>query len=961
MSFAIRILMLLFAVLWNTFISSPKVFSQDVLKINRTKIECDLSIGCEFVNAKLEKFENKRTTKAEIKNLYKELISSPSLRKVEVSVSGDTLIVKAIPIVRIKDIEIEGNPFLEDESLLQKSRVQVGDFVDREKILDTREILEQFLKNSGFRRIVVTTRLELLSDQRNTARFYIEISEAQAKRWSEVKLVISNKELKKKLEPLIESTAGGRADTYQAEEDKRRLSAWLQERGFFRAQVQFKRNPFEAGEVLSFEVNPGLAYSFGFFGELIEAPQYYRSLVNQVPPNESHEKFIEAIREQVLDEYKKLGYFFAKAEIKRKEEGSGVVSFRFFLEKGHRVKIERMSFPGARRVGQKTLRKWVNSYAGRVVERDYFNQQEIILAHEKILQEYQIRGYLLAKVSEPNISFDKEKKKARVSYLIDEGPQTLVRSISFDGNRSIEKKNFLDKLTMKKGEPFNVVAFEDDLQAIQNHYRSKGFLEMRLTNRASDNILVYSDDFKEVDVVLKINEGQQSFAGDIFIKGNERTKTKVIKRKLSFLEKGDILTQEKIRRIEEDLGRMGIFQSVRVQMMDLGEENHRDLYVLLRERSTNTVEAGVGYRTDLGPRVFVEWSQTNIGGYNRSIALQAEANQREDYEDTDNENLAAYHRNNPDYFEYSAEINFFDPWTLGKHIDLQGGLSFRQEYFESFDSRIANINAETIFELSDPWGARLGYQFEQIEQDNAAEDKKQTDEGTFVIGSLLPTLYYNSTDSPGHPTSGIDSSLSFEWAAPIFGSQTGDVFEQNEPKIDFFTIRSRNHVYLPISQDLTLALGVRAGYQENNVSANLLEPGTNNPQVDSEGNVLLAGFIPTIKLFRLGGYDTLRGVREDDLNLDEFRVQSAASFVNFKLEPRYRLSDSFVIGVFVDAGNVYVVNKGDPIFNLDDLFWTTGIGFRYITPVGPLSLDYGINLNDEIGYSGAFHISIGRF
>jgi translocation and assembly module TamA len=59
-------------------------------------------------------------------------------------------------------------------------------------------------------------------------------------------------------------------------------------------------------------------------------------------------------------------------------------------------------------------------------------------------------------------------------------------------------------------------------------------------------------------------------------------------------------------------------------------------------------------------------------------------------------------------------------------------------------------------------------------------------------------------------------------------------------------------------------------------------------------------------------------------------------------ELRFRVTDSFGLAAFVDAGNVYESPTPDLT---EELFFGSGIGGRYYTAIGPLRLDITTPLN----------------
>jgi outer membrane protein insertion porin family len=79
--------------------------------------------------------------------------------------------------------------------------------------------------------------------------------------------------------------------------------------------------------------------------------------------------------------------------------------------------------------------------------------------------------------------------------------------------------------------------------------------------------------------------------------------------------------------------------------------------------------------------------------------------------------------------------------------------------------------------------------------------------------------------------------------------------------------------------------------------------------------------------------------------------------VNANAELRVPLRSGFIGAVFADAGSVWFANDA---VNGFDLRKSSGLGLRYLTPVGPIGLDYAWKLDRREGESAAeWHFTIG--
>jgi outer membrane protein assembly factor BamA len=129
------------------------------------------------------------------------------------------------------------------------------------------------------------------------------------------------------------------------------------------------------------------------------------------------------------------------------------------------------------------------------------------------------------------------------------------------------------------------------------------------------------------------------------------------------------------------------------------------------------------------------------------------------------------------------------------------------------------------------------------------------------------------------------------------------------------------------------------------------------------------------RLFFMGGADSIRGflqaslVPEDiaqdildentDISVEDVILRGGDASINPRVELRIPLAGSWQTAAFVDAGNLWFDAQRVDVFALR---YAAGSGLRATTPIGPLALDYGINLDRRPWEDfGAFHFSIGLF
>lgn len=117
--------------------------------------------------------------------------------------------------------------------------------------------------------------------------------------------------------------------------------------------------------------------------------------------------------------------------------------------------------------------------------------------------------------------------------------------------------------------------------------------------------------------------------------------------------------------------------------------------------------------------------------------------------------------------------------------------------------------------------------------------------------------------------------------------------------------------------------------------------------------------IPVDLRFFNGGSQSVRSFPERELGPQDRRHHPTGGefYSVFNAELGIPLADSFSLAVFGDAGNV--LESFDDA-SLDDMHYAAGLGLRYNLPIGPLRLDYGLNLNRKQGEpKGTLHLGFG--
>ncbi len=617
--------------------------------------------------------------------------------------------------------------------------------------------------------------------------------------------------------------------------------------------------------------------------------------------NEFSDDLVEETTARIIALYHQYGYPFAQvAPVISDSEDS--ISLEFFIFEGNRHVVDSIIFEGIREsltMPQERLKDILTLRAG-----GYYNPDVLESDMETITEFYHALGYLYVEIQEPEIKIT--HNRVEIKIFIKEGPQVKLSQISIKNNRHIKEEDILKEIPLKQGNPYNEVDISDARRKILEFYNKQGFLDTVVAvEREIDGTSAH--------IIFNIQEGEVTLFGKTIIIGNEYTKHPVIKRE--FLHKEDtplnysIVLQERHR-----LYRLGLFTDVEAKFLDR-EGNKRDVLYKFREANAGAVEFGFGYGEYERLRGFFDISYKNLWGMNKQASFRTELST----------------------LERRFILSYYEPWFMEKDTAFKALLLHEDRKEKGIDTkdiryRIRRDTASAGIEkkLSETVKAELYYDFSVVKIRDIKPDivMSKEDTGTLIISGLRPGLIYDTRDNPFEPKKGLLAGLSFKVASGALFSET-----------DFAKLLLYVNKYQSLSKRIVLAVSLRGGAAKGFGSTREL---------------------PIVERFFLGGRTTVRGYEQDTLGPKgvDGTPTGGNAFAMGNIEFRTDVGRGFGIVAFLDGGNVWRKVENTDITNLR---YTTGMGLRYNTPVGPFRLDYGHKLNREPGESRSeIHFSIGH-
>jgi outer membrane protein insertion porin family len=581
------------------------------------------------------------------------------------------------------------------------------------------------------------------------------------------------------------------------------------------------------------------------------------------------------------------------------------VSLTYQIDEGKKIRIKDIIIEGNDAISSRKIKRamdtkewWIFSF---ISSSGYHKSAQLENDVQKIRNLYFDQGYIKAIVDKPELTVDKEKKRMTIKIRIAEGKPYTVASVAVHGNTVFDNDTVTSKASLSPGDVFSKSGLEKDMASISGIYSENGYA---LVSVIPD--IVPEDEAMSVAVSLKINEGDKYDVGRIEISGNTKTRDKVIRREVRVFE-GETFNSKKIKRSYERINNLNFFESVEMIPKPQPEEKKVDLEVRVKERPTGFLSVGGGYSTVDKFIGTVDITQGNLFGRGQYVKLKGELG--------GSSNL--------------YEIAFKDPWFLDRPVSFSVGIYRSEREYIEYDKKATGGYIAFGKNLGEYWRGNVSYKYERATIEDVDDDASiiiKDQEGKNTISSITPSIYRDSRNSFLDPTRGSRNEFTVTYAG-IGGT------------VSFIKGTIDSGWYFPVRRSALMIRG-RFGYARG----------------------LSGDELPLYERFYVGGIYTVRGLDwgdagpKDPLTGDEIGGTEQLIFNTEFIFPI--LPDLKVKGlIFFDAGNSY-----DEFEDFGKLRYTAGVGFRWISPMGPIRIEWGYNIDKEPDESASkFEFAFGSF
>ncbi|HOD14057.1 MAG TPA: outer membrane protein assembly factor BamA [Spirochaetota bacterium] len=350
------------------------------------------------------------------------------------------------------------------------------------------------------------------------------------------------------------------------------------------------------------------------------------------------EKSVAAIKKK----YEEEGLFNAviRYDVKPVRGDENNVRVVFIIDEGEEIRVRKLSVLGARKLGTRELLAVMETSEKGLFKDGDFKRDVWEQDKAKVLAYYRQNGYLEAQILDETAEYEwvnPEKKDKRGIFLtlkVSEGEQFYFDKYSVrieeKGTAPVFKpKVFMDNFEQtRSGAIFNDTLFQQDRQMISFKYASKGYIFARVQpNRTvtEREVKVKGKLVKRKFVAIEfvIEEGTQAYIDMIIIKGNKKTKDKVIRREI-LLKEGDLFDSSKLQLSREKVYNLGFFKQVNIDVRPGSRDGYMNLIVDVEEQPTGTISLGGGYGTTSGFSIFADVAENNLLGNGQRVGVRFE-------------------------------------------------------------------------------------------------------------------------------------------------------------------------------------------------------------------------------------------------------------------------------------------------------------------------------------------------
>ena len=638
------------------------------------------------------------------------------------------------------------------------------------------------------------------------------------------------------------------------------------------------------------------------------------------------------------------------------------VNLTLNIKEGKAAKIRHINLVGNETYSDEDITKDWESHTSNWLSwykrDDQYSREKLSGDIEKLNAWYLNRGYVDFSLDSTQVAISPDKKDMYLTAGINEGEVYTVSSATVSGDTVLPKEEIEQIVAfIRPGSTFSRGLLELATNAITARLANIGYAFAQVNPIPS-----IDRDKRTVGINFQVQPGPRVNVRRIVFKGNTRTADSVLRREMRQFE-GSWYSQAAIDRSKVRLQRLGYFEEVNVENEPVaGSDDLVDVVYTVKETTSGSIAAGVGYSQLSGVNLSLQLSENNFLGTGNRVSVAVSRSS----------------------YQKRYDFSFMNPYFTDEGLSLGYNLWWREFDYSNYNvaQYSSNSGAAQVFmglplSESDSVSLMFGIDSNEILAFPGSTPPPLLDyisavgSRTFHAWRAQVGWGRDTRNDFFTPVTGTTQNLSAEIALP------GSTVEYYKLSYDFGK-------YWPLNQALVLRTGVNLGYGDSygkNFTRNLCY--TAPTLTDSNGDGILdtsvpgpapsepclptssdydktvtASGLPFFENFYAGGIAAqgkVRGFTDNTLGPSYtsgygYQQPLGGSFLLAgsveAIFPKLFDSPAARISAFLDFGNVY---DGWDNFSAGELRASTGIALLWRSPMGPLSISYALPLRKKDG------------
>ncbi|MBN9409087.1 MAG: outer membrane protein assembly factor BamA [Burkholderiales bacterium] len=571
------------------------------------------------------------------------------------------------------------------------------------------------------------------------------------------------------------------------------------------------------------------------------------------------------------------------------------VNLMFSVTEGEGAKIKEVRIVGNQAFSESTLvglfdqdtGGWMSWYT----KSNQYSRTKLNADLETLRSYYLTRGYLEFRVDSTQVALSPDKQSISITVNVTEGQRYVVSGVKLEGNFLGRDDEFKSLVSIKPGQAYNADDVSETVKAFNDYFGNFGFAFARVEARPEIDRAN-----NRVAFVIQAEPSRRVYVRRINVIGNNRTRDEVIRREFRQFE-ASWYDAEKIKISRDRVDRLGYFTNLNVETQEVASSPDQvDLAITVEEKPTGSLQLGAGFSSAEKVALVFGIRQENAFGSGNYLGIDV--------------NTSRYNRT----LVFSTTDPYFTTDGISRTFDLYHRTT---RPYDSVDGDYSLITSGA--------SVRFGVPFSETDTVFFGGGLERTE---IRSGNNMPSAYSNYITQFGDTSTGVP--LTIGWARDDRDSSlvpTRGRYQRANAEwgvggdTRYLKASYQFQQYIPINKQYTFALNSEVGW----------------------GKGLGGKPYPLFKNFYSGGLGSVRGFEQGSIGRKDAVTTAALGGT------RKATLNAEVIAPFPGAGNdrtmrlfgffdVGSVWAEDEQIKAGDLRASVGLGFSWISPLGPLRI-----------------------